>query len=83
MIPMSSTCCGSARIIGEDLLGAVVVTTGPQAYRRRDGIAVPAALLGRWSYSPPDSAITVAYLSRTHPKIRICAARPESLKILP
>lgn len=33
--------------IGDDLLDAVVVHTGPQAYRRRDGIAVvPAALLG-------------------------------------
>ncbi|HEU0250285.1 MAG TPA: DUF4143 domain-containing protein [Solirubrobacteraceae bacterium] len=33
--------------IGEDLLDAVLVTTGPAAYRREDGIAVvPAALLG-------------------------------------
>jgi len=33
--------------LGRDLLDAVVVTTGPQAYRRPDGIAVvPAALLG-------------------------------------
>ena len=33
--------------LGDDLLDAVVVTTGPDAYRRRDGIAVvPAALLG-------------------------------------
>ena len=33
--------------LGEDLLDAVVVTTGPQAYRRPDGVAVvPAALLG-------------------------------------
>lgn len=33
--------------IGADLLDAVVITTGPQAYRRQDGIAVvPAALLG-------------------------------------
>lgn len=33
--------------IGDDLLDAVVVHTGPQAYRRRDGIGVvPAALLG-------------------------------------
>jgi len=33
--------------IGDDLLDAVVVTPGPHAYRRRDGIAVvPAALLG-------------------------------------
>jgi predicted AAA+ superfamily ATPase len=33
--------------IGDDLLDAVVVTTGPQAYRRADGVAVvPAALLG-------------------------------------
>lgn len=33
--------------IGDDLLDAVIVTTGPEAYRRRDGIAVvPAALLG-------------------------------------
>ena len=32
---------------GSDLLDAVVVTTGPSAYRRKDGIAVvPAALLG-------------------------------------
>jgi uncharacterized protein len=33
--------------IGDDLLDAVVITTGPAAYRRTDGIAVvPAALLG-------------------------------------
>ncbi|MBD5784721.1 ATP-binding protein [Cellulosimicrobium terreum] len=33
--------------LGDDLVDAVVVTTGPYAYRRRDGIAVvPAALLG-------------------------------------
>jgi predicted AAA+ superfamily ATPase len=33
--------------LGDDLLDAVVVTTGPHAYRRPDGIAVvPAALLG-------------------------------------
>jgi predicted AAA+ superfamily ATPase len=33
--------------IGDDLLDAVVVTTGEHAYRRQDGIAVvPAALLG-------------------------------------
>lgn len=33
--------------LGEDLLDAVVVTTGSHAYRRKDGIAVaPAALLG-------------------------------------
>jgi hypothetical protein len=33
--------------IGEDLLDAVVINTGPRAYRRRDGIAVvPGALLG-------------------------------------
>lgn len=36
-----------AATIGDDLLDAVVVTTGRTAYRRRDGIAVvPAALLG-------------------------------------
>jgi predicted AAA+ superfamily ATPase len=35
------------RQIGDDLLDAVVVTTGRYAYRRQDGIAVvPAALLG-------------------------------------
>ncbi len=35
------------RELGDDMLDAAVVTTGPQAYRRRDGIAViPAALLG-------------------------------------
>jgi hypothetical protein len=35
------------RKLGEDLLDAVVINTGPHAYRRRDGIAVvPAALLG-------------------------------------
>src|ERR1035437_391356 len=34
--------------IGDDLLDSVVVTTGREAYRRRDGIAViPAALLGQ------------------------------------
>ena len=33
--------------LGTDLLDAAVITTGPDAYRRRDGIAVlPAALLG-------------------------------------
>ncbi|MCB0714160.1 MAG: ATP-binding protein [Ignavibacteriae bacterium] len=33
--------------IGTDLIDAIVITTGPQAYRRPDGIAVvPAALLG-------------------------------------
>lgn len=33
--------------LGGDLLDAVVISTGPNAYRRRDGIAVvPAALLG-------------------------------------
>ncbi|MGQ0574395.1 MAG: ATP-binding protein [Pseudonocardia sp.] len=33
--------------LGPDLLDMVVVTTGPEAYRRRDGVAVvPAALLG-------------------------------------
>ena len=33
--------------IGDDLLDAIVITTGPQAYRRTDGIGVvPAALLG-------------------------------------
>lgn len=33
--------------IGEDLLDAVVISTGTEAYRRQDGIAVvPAALLG-------------------------------------
>ena len=32
--------------IGDDLVDALVITTGPQAYRRRDGVAVvPAALL--------------------------------------
>jgi predicted AAA+ superfamily ATPase len=35
------------RQIGEELLDSVVVTTGAEAYRRQDGIAVvPAALLG-------------------------------------
>ncbi len=35
------------RQLGDDLLDAAVVHTGPQAYRRADGIAViPAALLG-------------------------------------
>ena len=33
--------------IGDDLLDAAIITTGPSAYRRNDGIAViPAALLG-------------------------------------
>ncbi len=33
--------------LGDDLLDAVAITTGPNAYRRKDGIAVvPAALLG-------------------------------------
>jgi uncharacterized protein len=35
------------RSIGDDLLDALVVTTGPYAYRRHDGVGVvPAALLG-------------------------------------
>jgi len=35
------------RELGDDLVDAVVVTTGPAAYRRADGVAVvPAALLG-------------------------------------
>ncbi len=33
--------------IGDELCDAVVITSGPAAYRRRDGIAViPAAVLG-------------------------------------
>lgn len=33
--------------IGDEMLDAVVISTGPEAYRRRDGIAViPAAVLG-------------------------------------
>lgn len=33
--------------LGDDLVDAVVISTGPDAYRRRDGIAVvPAVLLG-------------------------------------
>jgi uncharacterized protein len=33
--------------LGPDLLGAVVINTGPTAYRREDGVAVvPLALLG-------------------------------------
>jgi uncharacterized protein len=36
-----------AREIGDDLVDSVVITVGPAAYRRPDGIAVvPAALLG-------------------------------------
>ncbi|MBA3735643.1 MAG: ATP-binding protein [Actinobacteria bacterium] len=36
-----------ANQIGGDLLDAIIITTGDEAYRRRDGIAViPAALLG-------------------------------------
>ena len=36
-----------AQRIGPQLLEAAVITTGPEAYRRSDGIAViPAALLG-------------------------------------
>ncbi len=36
-----------AERIGDDLLDAVILTTGPEAYRRADGIAVvPAVLLG-------------------------------------
>ena len=32
--------------IGDDLLDAIVIHTGPEAYRRKDGIGViPAALL--------------------------------------
>ncbi|MCC6434538.1 MAG: hypothetical protein IT196_05865 [Acidimicrobiales bacterium] len=33
--------------LGDDMADAVVLTTGPEAYRRRDGIAViPLGLLG-------------------------------------
>ena len=33
--------------LGDELVDAAVITTGPYAYRRRDGIAViPAILLG-------------------------------------
>ena len=33
--------------IADDLIDAMIITTGPEAYRRKDGIAVvPAALLG-------------------------------------
>lgn len=36
-----------AERLGDDLLDAAIITTGPEAYRRPDGIAViPAALLG-------------------------------------
>jgi len=36
-----------ADTLGDDLLDAIVLTTGPTAYRRRDDIAVvPLALLG-------------------------------------
>lgn len=36
-----------AEQLGHELGDAIVITTGPQAYRRPDGIAVlPAALLG-------------------------------------
>ncbi|MEQ1693963.1 MAG: AAA family ATPase, partial [Gemmatimonas sp.] len=35
------------REIGEDLIDAIVITTGTHAYRRTDGVGViPAALLG-------------------------------------
>ena len=35
------------KVLGDRLLDAAVITTGPAAYRRPDGIAViPAALLG-------------------------------------
>lgn len=33
--------------LGDDLLDSLVISTGPHAYRREDGVAVvPAALLG-------------------------------------
>jgi hypothetical protein len=33
--------------IGDDLLDAIIITTGPEVFRRRDGITVvPLALLG-------------------------------------
>jgi predicted AAA+ superfamily ATPase len=36
-----------ADVLGDDLLGSVIISTGPEAYRRKDGIAViPFALLG-------------------------------------
>jgi predicted AAA+ superfamily ATPase len=35
------------QVLGDELLDAAIITTGRDAYRRRDGIAViPAALLG-------------------------------------
>ena len=35
-----------AKTIGDDLLDAAIITTGTEAYRRTDGIAIiPAALL--------------------------------------
>lgn len=36
-----------AERVGDDLVDSIVVTTGPEAYRRADGVGVvPAALLG-------------------------------------
>jgi regulator of RNase E activity RraA len=39
--------CGGVAVYPDDLIDAIVVASGPDAYRRRDGIGVvPAALLG-------------------------------------
>jgi predicted AAA+ superfamily ATPase len=55
--------------VGDDLLDAAVITTGPEAYRREDGIAViPAALLGpvapRSAAPTPSTASPYSYGSR-------------------
>ena len=44
--------------VGDRLLDAAVVTSGPDAYRRQDGIAVvPAALLGPWTRQRPRKSV--------------------------
>lgn len=51
--------------LGDDLVDAVVITTGQAAYRRSDGIAVvPAALLGPRGYAAILSSCKVSSARR-------------------
>jgi predicted AAA+ superfamily ATPase len=52
--------------LGDDLLDAVVITTGADAYRRADGVAVvPAALLGPWRRQVGSSRATASAAGTT------------------
>jgi len=60
------------RQLGPNVLDAIVVTTGTEAYRRRDGIGVvPAALLGPWGFgsrsSTPATPPSAAPLTKGNP----------------